>query len=325
MITASPRLILSAMTAFLLAGPSDLVAAKPSSELRLTLSVDQPSYAPYEPVVVRYELTNVSSSPIEVPNFVDHHSGYLTFEVSQGDAEFRPFRTGPQACGPYQATTLHAGDRLSGQMAMVSNAYGRLAKTSLSPEYKGLQQYPFSGQGKFRVRASYSLAPPPGSVGAPPKISADPVSIVVRPMTAKEQQEFSFFSGPADYSSAAGASAESNDLAADIKRWREFADQFPSSVYAPAISLNLGAIFLDGVGLPAPDARSAKVAFAAASQSRKRALRGDALLGLARANIEQGFYDDAQKAISEGLAEGITTEQRVRFSQLQERLEASSK
>ena len=320
MNTLAPRIMLTAMTVLLFPGSSVLIAAQRDAELRLTLSVDQVSYAPYEPVVVRYELANNSSSPVEVPNFVDHHSGYLTFEVAQGEAEFRPFRTGPQACGPYATTTLPAGDRLSGQMTIVANAYGRLAKTSLSPEYKGLQQYPFAEAGKFRIRASYSLAPPAGSAGAPPKISSDTVNVVVRAMTAEEKKQFAFFSGPADYSSAVGASAESDDLAADIKRWKAFAEQFPASVYAPAISLNLGTLFLDGTGLPASDAGSAKTSFTATLRSRKLALHGDALLGLARANLEQGLTDDAKTTVARGLAEALTTEQRIKFSSLQERL-----
>ena len=281
---------------FLMSLPcTTILAGTDRAVLRLVLELDRDTYAPCEPIALRYWVENASEAEVAVPGLIDADYGWIRFEIAGEDGEFRPYHTGEQASGVMRSVILKRGERLSSRMVIVTNLYGRAARTNL--QFADTKLFPFSEPGKYRIRATYPIVGPDGNRSAAP-LNSNVVEFAVRKPSEIEEEALAFFKSPDDLAAAMGADGGVPDLPAALRRWEEFVGRYPTSVYAPAVQLHLGRLHLNGTGMLQPDPARAEVHLEAAAQSGREGLADDALLDLAKSQVELGRFDEARASLA---------------------------
>jgi hypothetical protein len=281
------------LTSLGLAGPD-------STGLRLTIDADKDVYAPFEPIQLEYWVENTSEADVSVPAFIKAHFGWMKFEIAPEKGDFLPYRTGVQATGMYEAVTLRPGERLSSALTILTNAYGRAGRTNY--QYSHVSLFPFTEPGGYRIRASYLLAEP-DSRGIAPALSSNTIVLSIAEPPDVERNALAFFSRMEEYAAAVGADQDAPDLKAAIPRWEEFVEQYPKSIYTPAVRMHLGHLYMNGTGMEAPDVGRAAEHFRAVAKSGASGLRDDAFLELAKSLIEEGRFSEAQTTLARLLAD----------------------
>ena len=137
------------------------IAGEAKRGLRLVLEIDKSNHATHQAVVVNYWVTNLSKREISIPGHINADYGHVKFEIARQGSRFEPYRTGPQVRASVSPVTLKQNDRLSGQVVIVTNAYGLLARTNL--RFSGVKLFPFSEPGIYRLRATYPIERPDSS------------------------------------------------------------------------------------------------------------------------------------------------------------------
>jgi hypothetical protein len=110
-----------------------LVPAAVSAEegVRLLVRTHKSAIASFEPVIVTYDIVNVSDEPQRVPSSIDFSMGRVKFEVTDRNGRFRPYFTGVNGCGPMELVTLKPGERLSEQVIVLTNALVGFAESEI--------------------------------------------------------------------------------------------------------------------------------------------------------------------------------------------------
>lgn len=294
-IHASRRCLLVVLA--VLIPPDTATAASEQQQLSLVLEVSKATYAPFEPVVVQYAVVNSGPTEVEVPALIDPDWGWVKFEIGGSDGAFLKYRTGVQSSGEFALTTLKSGERLTAEIHLLTNAYGHAARNSLLPELQGVELFPFAEPGSYRIRATYPLERN-GDRRERRMLASNVVEFTVRDFRKDEKETFEYFAGPEELAAAMGGDITVVDLHAAIENWEEFVRRYPDSVYAPAVRLQLGELYLNGTGMPASDPRRAADQYAAVVKTGEEGLVDDALVNLAKCQIELGRFDEASATLS---------------------------
>ena len=281
--------------------------------LQFSLEIDKGTYAPYEPIVLRYWVENTSQKEVSVPGSILADCGWIKLEIAREDGAFKPYRTGELAeCWP-RSVSLEPGKRLSSQVVVATNLYGRAARTNR--QYTGTPLFPFSEADTYRIRGTYPIASEDGS-----GLTSDTVEFSVRVASDDEAEAFAFFGSPDEYAAAVGADGDVDDVRAAMQRWEEFVERYPRSTYTPPVQLQLGRLYLNGIGMEHPDPARAAVHFRAVAESGREGFADDALVQLAKSQIEQGRIDDAQATLARILEQSPNSEQRAEVIRLRDGL-----
>ena len=268
-----------------------VVAGRDKNGLQLVLETDKSAYAPYEPILLNYWVENTSRTALAVPTLIDAHFGWIRFEIASGGGPFKPYRTGEMADGGWSTAPLEPGKRLLSKVVVVTNLYGRAAR--MNRQYAGTRLFPFSEPGTYRIRGTYPI-----TIDGDSALASNVVTVSIRGASKEEQEAFAFFTDPDEYAAAVGADAEAKNQEAGIRRWEEFVERYPKSIYTPAIRMHLGRLYLNGTGV-AREPELAAAHFRAVADTRANGQTDDALIELAKSEIERGRVVDAEAALTE--------------------------
>jgi hypothetical protein len=267
--------------------------------VRLIVRSNKSVVAPYEPVIVTYDLENVSKDPQDVPALIDFATGWVKFEISDETGAFRPYHTGIQGATAWESVTLKPGERLSGQVIVLTNAFGRAADSNPT-DFGDVPVFPFGKSGRYKVRVTYPLER--GSESESRQRCVETLQIAVKESTSAEA-DLKAFANLDDLAAAVGADSHDVDMAEAVERWERLVQLAPNSVFAPFLRFNLATNYKYGVGTASPDFTRAAAHFWAVATSGPRELADDALVGFAEAQIELGDYAGAAKALERVLSD----------------------
>jgi len=247
-----------------------------------------------------------------------HESGWINFEVASEGGSFQKYRTGIYACGEVANATLKAGEHVSAKMRLVTNAYSNAAKPSLLPELQGIRLFPFSEPGSYKIRATYPITTSQSS-DHPQILSSNTLEISVHPASEQEKAALAFFASQDELAAAVGADGEVQDLGDGMRRWEGFVERFASSSYTPYVRLHLGTLYLNGT-TGSPDPLRAAEHFRVIAESGPAGVADDALVGLAKSQIELGRFDEAGKTITTFLERFPKSERKAEVVRMREGL-----
>ena len=291
---------------------SSLNASAAGEGVRLVVHAHKSVVAPYEPVIVTYDVENVSKEPQDVPGLIDFATGWVKFEISDETGTFRPYHTGIQGAVGWESATLKPGERLSGQVIVLTNALGRAASSNPT-DFGDVPVFPFGKPGRFNVRVSFPLER--SRDGGPRRQLVQVLQITVNDSTSASE-DLKRFPDLDDLAAAVGADAHDVEMTEAVARWERVVESSPNSVFAPFVRFNLATNYKYGVGTASPDFTRAAAHFWAVSKCGLPALEDDALVGFAEAQIELGNYAGATKALERVISEypaGNTTRQAIRL------------
>ncbi len=97
-------------------------------------------------------------------------------------------------------------------------------------------------------------------------------------------------------------------------------ERYPTSIYVPAVRMNLGRLYMNGAGMAQPDADRAAAQFLAVVKSKAAGVVDDALLEFAKSSIESGRFGEAKEAIAKLLAEFPDSEKAAEAARVREGL-----
>lgn len=290
------------------------VAGGQAAGLQLALQTTAgDTYAPYEPIVLKYWVENSSETAASIPALIDPEYGWITFEIASDEGPFKPYRTGELADVGWRTASLEPGERLASEVVIVTNLYGRAAR--MNRQFAGTKLFPFSDAGRYRIRATYPLA----REGDPP-LTSNTIEFMVRAASESEAEAFGFFHEPEEFAAAVGADGEVKDPSAALRRWEEFVERYPDSVYTPAVRMNLGRLYLHGIGMDRPDPGMAARHFRAAVDAGAGGRVDDALLDLAKSEIERGSVVEAEAMLTDFLARFPDSERKAEAIRLRDGL-----
>lgn len=267
--------------------------------VRLVVRASKSVLAPYEPVIVTYELENVSKEPQSVPNSADFATGWVKFEISVETGALQPYFTGVHGCGPLEFITLKPGERLSGQVTVLTNSLGRRADSNPT-DFGNVPWFPFGKPGRYKVKVAFPLEH--DSDGNPRRNLVEVLQITVKE-SSSAAEDLKRFANVDDLAGAVGAEGPDVDMAEAVERWERVVQLAPNSVFAPFVRFNLATNYKYGVGTASPDFTRAAAHFWAVAASGPPELADDALVGFAEAQIELGNYTGATKALERVLSE----------------------
>lgn len=276
---------------------NDANAASEQQKLSFVLEVSKTTYAPFEPVVVQYAVVNSGSREVEVPALIEPDWGWVKVEIGGNDGAFVKYRTGVHGSGEFALTTLQGGEKLAAEIHLLTNAYAYTAQNSLLAQLQGVELFPFAEPGSYRIRATYPLERN-GERRDRRMLVSNVVEFTVRGFREDEREAFGYFAGREEFAAAVGADAEVSDLNAAVGRWEEFVRRYPELVYAPAVRLNLGELYLEGNGVSSPDPGRATEHFEAVAKLSDKGVGDDGLVQLAKCQIELGRFDEAATTLS---------------------------
>lgn len=256
--------------------------------LELRVSTDKLRYAAYEPVVVTGTIQNVSDKDVEIPVSAALGPGKIRFEIAGEDRAYAPYATGPEALGYDTSRRLSPGDAISRELTVLTSSLGKFAAGNPGV-HPGAVPFPLASPGKHYLRASMVL---PGSG----ELAYSNVAEVVVSADAKDDV-LRYFPSVEDYAAAVGADYARPLSRETVDRWESFVRDHPKSVFAPFVANHLGEVLLQGAGDDRPDAGRAERMFSLAAERGPRSLLDDALLGLAKSQIEGNRLDGARNTL----------------------------
>jgi len=289
-----------------------LAASGAEDGVRLVVRSNKSVVAPYEPVIVTYDLENVSEVSQDVPDRTDFASGWVKFEISDETGTFRPYHTGIQGATAWESVTLKPGERLSGQVIVLTNAFGRAASSNPT-DFGDVPVFPFGKPGRYKVRVTFPLER--GSDSNSRSQCVETIHIAVKESNSAAE-DLKRFANLDDFAAAVGADSHDVDMTEAVQQWERAVASSPGSLFAPFVRYNLAKSYQYGVGTASPDFTRAAAHFWVVATSGPPTLADDALVGFAEAQIELGDYAGAKKALERVLSEyapGNTTRQAVRL------------
>jgi hypothetical protein len=260
--------------------------------VKLVVRSSKSVIAPFEPVIVTYEIENVSKEPQVVSSLTDPALGWVNLEVSGEDGRLRPYHTGVFGTAIGKDVTLKPGERRSDQWIILTNSLGRGGGSppavTDTPPY-----FPFANPGRYTLRVTFPLERPPDQ-GSGRQLVGE-ISISVRP-SRPASEDLKRFASVEDLAAAIGADADA-DLAEAVPRWEQIVASMPRSVFTPFVRYNLGESYRLGIGDAPPDYTRAAAHFWAVATSGPQALADDALVGFADSQIKLGNHREASDAL----------------------------
>jgi outer membrane protein assembly factor BamD (BamD/ComL family) len=123
------------------------------------------------------------------------------------------------------------------------------------------------------------------------------LEVTVRPASNQEIAALAFFSSEEERAAALGADGEVQDIRTGMRRWEEFVEQFPHTPYTPYVRFHLGTLYLNGTSGSRDPLRAAQH-FRLIAEAGPAAIADDALIDLAKSQIEAGRFEDADATIT---------------------------
>jgi hypothetical protein len=302
--------------AVLLSGLPPSVAAE---DLRLRMSVEKLSFAPFEPVPVQYELVNATASTQTYHGDVGPNSDWVKFEVGTAGA-LHPYRTGPIVCRFIQDRSLGPGQALRAQIIMISNQHATARSLG---EATMIPFLPFGVPGHYEIHASY----PKGSNDPKDVLGSNVLRITIRDASDREREAIAFFASPDALSVAlggetSGTASPPREADAAVASWEQFVEAFGITPYGPYVRLNLARAYLhdERLTLRRPDLAAKHLRSVIASGPRS--IADDALLELAKSALAEGRIAEAEAATTKLLRDFPDSEQTPEGRRISEGLKA---
>jgi hypothetical protein len=289
---------------------SSLNASAVGDGVRLVVHAHKSVVAPYEPVIVTYDVENVSKEPQDVPGLIDFATGWIKFEISDETGKFRLYHTGVQAATAWESATLKPGERLSGQVIVLTNALSQAASGTSLDE---VAVFPFGKPGRYKVKVTFPLER--YSETESRRQCVETIQVTVKDSNGAAE-DLKRFANLDDLAAAIGAESHDVEMTEAVARWESVVESSPRSVFAPFVRFNLATNYKYGVGTASPDFTRAAAHFWAVATSGPPELADDALVGFAEAQIELGDYAGATKALNRVISEfpaGNTTRYAIRL------------
>ena len=286
----------ASLALIVLSAPS---ASAAGDGVRLVLRSNKSVVAPFEPVIVTYDVENVSKDSQDVPRGDDFALGWVKIDISDETGTFRPYRTGVQGCAPLEFVTLKPSERLSGQVIVLTNAFGRAASSNPT-DFGDVPVFPFGKPGRYKVKVTFPLERGSESDSRRQRVEILRISVRESRSAAEDLKRFANLN---DLAAAVGADADEIDLTEAIPRWESLVASSPNSVFAPFVHFDLATTYQDGIGTASPDFTRAAAHFWAVVTGGPPELADDALVGFAESQIELGNYTGATKALERVLSE----------------------
>ena len=274
-------------------------ASAEGASVRLVVRSNKPAIAPFEPVIVTYAVENVSKELQDVPALTDIALGWVKIEISDETGTFRPYRSGVQGIAMLKFVALKPRERLSDQVIVLTNAYGRAARSNPT-EFGDVPVFPFGTPGHYKVRVTFPLEPRSASNSRRQLVEVIPITVK---QSRGASEDLKRFANVDDLAAAVGADANDIDLTEAVPRWDRIVQSAPNSVFAPFVEFNLGRSYQNGIGTASPDDGRAAAHFWAVVTGGPPELADDALIGFAEAQIELGNYKEATNALDRVLSE----------------------
>jgi hypothetical protein len=195
--------------------------------------------------------------------------------------------------------TLKPREKLSGQVIVLTNAFGRAASSNPT-DFGDVPEFPFGKPGQYKVRVTFPLERDSGSDSRRQLVEVFRITVKESKTASDDLKRFTDLN---DLAAAVGADADDIDMTEVIPRWESLVATSPGSVFAPFVHFNLGKTYQYGVGTASPDDTRAAAHFWAVATSGPPELADDALIGFAEAQIELGNYKEATSALDRVLSE----------------------
>lgn len=256
--------------------------------LTFRLDCERLTVVRYEPLVVRYTVENSGTVPISLPGPLGLSAGWVKFEVAREGGRARLYHTGISERVVAKGRVLGAGERLSEQVVMVTNALPLTAPTTPA-ELAGEGVFPFAEPGTYTIRAELLLE-------SDRSVASNVLRVTVNDAPAA-QLPLADFPSLSDFAGAVGADADVADLKTAIERWRTFAAAHVDSIYTPFVIRNLANLYGKGTPTLTPDHRVSLEYAMRLFETGPQSLRGEALLLIGRNQAELGNVAAAQEAL----------------------------
>jgi hypothetical protein len=159
--------------------------------LRLLVRTNKTTIAPFEPVILSFDLENISSEDQAVVAHTDPAVGDVTLEITDAEGRFRPYRTGMQGTAGKARFVLIPKERRSEQVIVLTNAFGRAAESNPTT-YGGIPVFPFGEPGRYTIKVSLPLERDPD--GTPHRKLVGSVSLTVQ-ASAAATADLALFAG----------------------------------------------------------------------------------------------------------------------------------
>jgi hypothetical protein len=308
--------VISLIALVVFAGVAESVAA----DLELRLETEKQTYALYEPVIIRYELVNVSDHAVSYQGSLLFATGRIRFEVASEQGDFRRYDTGGHVDGVGGKSVLQPGEKVAAQVIMITNSLGITAQRAVGEfhPYKNITPLTFPAAGTHRIRARFPI-------GGQKYVLSDTLHIDVRALNAAEQLSVESFETLSDLIVAMGgeritAATRQEYPSVMYARWEDFIEDYPNSPYTPFVQWNLSTVYASGYGLPNAEPDRAMELLMAVTEDGPRFLADDAMWSLATLQMKSGETGKAKATIEQLLKDCPDSEHAFSARRLGDRL-----